>query len=112
MLDLIGSATLRRLIVIPLLALLLAACSSASPHFQRQSVQRIEVGNSIFDVRLRGSLAEAVRVNPQYAPRLGGIRHRAKQAMELASGCSVRNVLGDQALLVGQLDCASRETEK
>ncbi|APG45755.1 hypothetical protein PhaeoP97_00304 [Phaeobacter porticola] len=95
-----------------LLVLPLVACDTASPHFRGQALQRITVDGSVFDVRVRGTLAEAVRINPQYAPRLGPIRMRAAHAMELASGCMVSRVLGDQAVLVGQLDCPSGAIKK
>ncbi|KXF91684.1 hypothetical protein AT574_05800 [Phaeobacter inhibens] len=112
MCDLIRRAVRSRSIFMFLLAVLPAACDTASPHFRGQAVQRIKVESSVFEVRLRGSLAEAVRVNPQYAPRLGPIRKRAQRAMELASGCPVRDVLGDQAVLVGRLNCGSGEAAK
>ncbi|MEM7081107.1 MAG: hypothetical protein AAF513_21030 [Pseudomonadota bacterium] len=69
---------------------------------------RIEVDGSIFDVRVRGGLAEAVRMNPQYAPRLGPIGSRAGVAMAQASGCEVVGVLGDQSVTTGVLDCDNR----
>ena len=109
MCDLIRRAVQARSSVMFLRAVLPVACDTASPHFRGQAVQRITVEGSVFEVRLRGSLAEAVRVNPQYAPRLGPIRNRAQRAMEMASGCPVRDVLGDQAVLVGRLDCGSGE---
>ncbi len=112
MCDLIRRAVQSRSIFMFLLAVLPVACDTASPHFRGQAVQRITVESSVFEVRLRGSLAEAVRVNPQYAPRLGPIRKRAQRAMELASGCPVRDVLGDQAVLVGRLNCGSGEAAK
>ncbi|MFV1636579.1 MULTISPECIES: hypothetical protein [Phaeobacter] len=107
MFDPARSTVLFRSIFTFLLVVLLAACDTASPHFRGQTVQRIAVDGSVIDVRMRGRLAEAVRVNPQYAPRLGPIRGRAARAMELASGCSVGYVLGDQAVLVGRLDCVA-----
>ena len=81
------------------------ACSAPSPHFAGIAPTRIAVAGSVFDVRVRGELAESVRLNPQYAPRLGPIAGRAAVAMAFASGCEVRGVLGDQAVQLGQLDC-------
>ena len=49
--------------------------------------------------------AEAVRLNPQYAPRLGPIGDRAAFAMAQVSGCRVTGVLGDQVVITGVLDC-------
>ncbi|WP_372570464.1 hypothetical protein [Ruegeria jejuensis] len=88
--------------------LLVAACGAASPEFRGAPVTRLVVDGSVFDVRLRGDLAEAVRVNPQYAPRLGPIGPRAGIAMEQVSGCQVVGVLGDQAVMTGVLDCGGR----
>ena len=87
------------------LVIVLAACSGPDPHFRGQEVQRVTIEGSSFDVRLRGNLAEAIRVNPQYAPRLGPLRARAARAMEIVSGCKVTGVLGDQAQMTGLLDC-------
>lgn len=88
-----------------ILLLLLAACDTPSRHFHGVDPMRIEVDGSQFDVRVRGQLAEAIRVNPEYAPRFGPIRGRAAFAMARASGCVVREVSGDQALALGKLEC-------
>ncbi|MFU8862732.1 MAG: hypothetical protein ACNA7O_02375 [Rhodobacterales bacterium] len=85
--------------------LALAACDAPSPHFMGIAPTRVEVDGSLFAVRVKGRLAEAVRVNPQYAPRMGPIGERAARAMEQVSGCSVREIRGDQALILGILDC-------
>ena len=60
---------------------------------------------STFDVRVNDRLAEAIRTNPEYAPRFGPIRARARKAMEMVSGCAVKEVRGDQAQATGILDC-------
>ncbi|MFA3920268.1 hypothetical protein [Ruegeria hyattellae] len=91
-----------------LLPFALAACSTASPEFRGTPVTRVEVGGSVFDVRVRGGLAEAVRRNSQYAPRLGPIGPRAGSAMAQVSGCEVVGVLGDQAVMTGVLNCDRR----
>lgn len=95
-----------RILVIFLL-LFLAACTGSQGHFAGAEVTRVSLGGSLFEVRLRGNLAEAIRINPQYAPRLGSLRALAKQVMEAVSGCEVTGVLGDQALMIGVLDCPS-----
>lgn len=95
---------MRHLILICLLVL--TACNTPSWHFQGQRATRVTVQGSTFDVRVRGNLAEALRLNPEYAPRLGPLRERAARAMEEVSGCRVLQVLGDQTLLTGILDCA------
>lgn len=85
--------------------LMLAACSAGTPHFRGVPATRVAVNGSVFDVRVRGELAEAVRVNTQYAPRLGPIRDRAALAMAQVSGCPILDVLGDAAVTVGVLGC-------
>ena len=92
--------------VMPLF-MLLAACDTPAPYFKTSEVARIRVEASTFEVRVRGDLAEALRTNVQYAPRLGPIAARAQFAMEAVSGCRVSALRGDQARLVGQLDCGS-----
>ncbi|WP_193372583.1 hypothetical protein [Oceanicola sp. S124] len=67
----------------------------------------MSVRGDVFDVRLRGRLADAARRNPRYAPRLGPVGPRAAQAMELVSGCRVREIRGDAAMILGLLDCGT-----
>jgi hypothetical protein len=94
----------------PLLPLLislamLSACNTAGPHFRGLPATRITVEGSTFDVRVRGELAEAIRINAEYAPRFGPIQRRAGIAMAQVSGCTVKDVRGDQAQATGILDC-------
>jgi len=91
--------------LLAILVLMLAGCNSPSTSFRGVPAARIAVDGSVFDVRVRGTLAEAIRINPQYAPRFGPIRARAGLAMELVSGCPVTRVLGDQAQATGKLAC-------
>ncbi|XDA99162.1 hypothetical protein AB1M95_04435 [Sulfitobacter sp. LCG007] len=88
-----------------LAASLLGSCAVPGPYFERSGTTRVQSGGSVFDVRVRGRLAEAVRVNPQYAPRLGPLGLQAARAMSLVSGCAVTEVRGDQAVATGLLDC-------
>ncbi len=85
--------------------LAVSGCAGTDRPFRGAPVTRIAVAGSEFDVRVRGDLAEAVRRNPQYAPRFGPIRARAGFAMAQVSGCRVKSVLGDQAVALGVLDC-------
>ena len=87
------------------LLMLMSACNTAGPHFRGLPATRVTVEGSTFDVRVQENLAEAIRINPQYAPRFGPIRQRAGQAMEVVSGCKVKEVRGDQAQATGLLDC-------
>ena len=85
--------------------IVLATCNTAGPHFRGLPATTVTVDGSTFDIRVNGELAEALRTNIEYAPRFGPIRTRAGQAMELVSGCKVKEVRGDAALATGILDC-------
>ncbi len=91
--------------------LLLTGCDSGSRHFAGAPVSRVRIGDAVFDIRVKDELAEAVRRNAQYAPRLGPIRTQAGLAMQMVSGCRVVHVLGDQAVTLGLLDCDGRERD-
>jgi hypothetical protein len=82
-----------------------ASCNTAGPHFRGLPATTVTVEGSTFDVRVRGELAEAIRTNSEYAPRFGPIRERAGRAMEIVSGCEVKEVRGDQSLATGILRC-------
>lgn len=97
--------------MIAIIVLALAACNTAGSHFRGLPATRVTVEGSVFDVRVRGELAEALRVNPQYAPRLGRLHERARFAMARVSGCDVIRVSGDQAQLTGELSCDVRAPE-
>lgn len=83
----------------------LTACNTPSPAFRGLPPTRVTIEGSTFDVRVREDRAEAIRINPEYAPRFGPIRDRAAAAMAQVSGCEVNAVGGDQALAVALLDC-------
>ncbi|KIN78378.1 hypothetical protein [Sulfitobacter mediterraneus] len=96
---------MRRLVETMLLICGMSACNTAGPHFRGLPATRITVEGSTFDVRVRGELAEAIRINAEYAPRFGPIQRRAGIAMAQVSGCTVKEVRGDQAQATGILDC-------
>lgn len=91
-----------------ILILFVVGCGGPTRFFRDQTATRVTVDGSVFDVRVRGELAEAIRQNPQYAPRLGPIGGRAAFAMTKVSGCKVASILGDQAVILGLLDCNGR----
>ncbi|MFK7836038.1 MAG: hypothetical protein AB8B60_07450 [Sulfitobacter sp.] len=94
-----------RFILLLVCAVLLTGCNTPDPGFRGLPFKRMDVDGSVFDVRVHGGHAEALRVNPQYAPRFGPIRLRAATAIQWASGCRVVDVAGDQARATGRLDC-------
>ena len=67
----------------------------------------VTVEGSTFDVRVKGTVAEAIRTNLQYAPGMGQMGGRAAVAIEQVSGCTVKRFGGDQAVIFAELDCKS-----
>ncbi|PIE13262.1 MAG: hypothetical protein CSA70_06820 [Rhodobacterales bacterium] len=83
----------------------LAACDTPGPEFRGVDPVRITVGKSTFDIRVMDRKAEAIRVNTEWAPRLEAVAPRAIAAIEKVSGCDVRKLDGDQAMMVARLKC-------
>ena len=69
----------------------------------------VMVEGSTFDVRVKGTVAEAIRTNLQYAPGMGQMGGRASVAIEQVSGCKVKRFGGDQAVIFAELDCKSAQ---
>lgn len=90
-------------LLIPLL--LLMACNGPSPQFRNIEASRVVIDGSVFDVRVKGRRAEAVRINRQYAPRMGVVGVKAGLAIEAVSGCRVKRIEGDQAMIRASLAC-------
>ena len=89
---------------------LLTGCNTAGPYFRGLPATTITVDGSTFDVRVNGKLAEAIRTNVEYAPRFGLIRARAGKAMEMVSGCKVKELRGYQAQATGILNLSQLGT--
>jgi len=87
---------------------LLASCSSPHPVFMSSQEQVVEVEGSRFTVRIKGELAEAIRTNFEFVPKISDTFPKAAKAMEIASGCTVvpNSMKGDPALMVAKLDCS------
>lgn len=88
-----------------IILLCLAACDIPGPGFRDVPVTRVRVGPSIFDIRVAGLRAEAIRLTPEPAPRLASVAPRGVRAIEAVSGCRVRRLDGDAALMTAWLDC-------
>lgn len=93
--------------LVPLCLLLIAACDTSSPAFRGVEPVRIKVGQSMFDIRVQGRRAEAIRLNAEWAPRLEAVAPRAVAAIEAVSRCRVDRLDGDQALMTARLDCGA-----
>lgn len=84
-----------------------SACNTPVARFQDVPPVRVEVGQSVFEVRIAGPWAQAIRLTPEWAPRPAAVLPRAVLAMERVSGCRVARLGGDQAVFVAQLDCGA-----
>lgn len=84
---------------------LLSGCDMPSPAFSGIDPVRVVVDGSVFDIRIKANKAEALRLNMEYAPRLGVIGLRAGFAIEQVSGCTVTRIDGDAALVHATLRC-------
>lgn len=83
----------------------LAACNTPGLGFGGIDPVRITVQGSVFDVRIDGNRAEAIRTNTQWAPRLEAVAPQGVAAIETVSGCRVRKLDGDAAQMTARLDC-------
>ena len=94
-----------RHIILILSFIVFAACNTPSMGFRGIEPVTLTVEGSNFDVRVNGTRAEAIRTNMQYASRMGPMGDRAYVAIEKVSGCIVKRFVGDQAVIVTELDC-------
>lgn len=87
--------------------LLAAACNVPSPAFRGLAPVRTSVGESVFDVRIRGRHAQAIRVSREWAPRTASVAPRAAAAIAAVSGCDAPRLWGDQAMIEAVLICTA-----
>ena len=106
LLTLCGKIDAMRWLSVPCL-LCLIGCNAPSLEFRGLPATRVTVEGAVFDVRHRDTRAEAIRINPQYAPRLGPLGAQAAVAMRAVSGCAVTKIRGDAAVMHGKLECGS-----
>lgn len=90
-----------------LLIIFLGGCGGASPAFFGVDPVRVHAGGHVFDIRVDGRRAEAVRRNMVWLPRLASVGVPAVGAIEAVSGCRVDRLTGDQAMMRATLDCGS-----
>lgn len=97
----------KRLVLGPVLGMMLASCSSSHPAFMGVEATVVEVQGSTFQIRIKEELAEAIRTNFEYVPKIGDTFPKAKIAIEMVSGCTVvpDSMRGDPALMVARLKC-------
>lgn len=94
---------MRKVLIVFCLPLL--SCNTPSPRFAGAPVQRVQIAQSIFDVRIKDRRAEAIRLNSEWAPRLEAVAPRARAAIRQVSGCEVARLRGDAAMILADLKC-------
>ena len=85
----------------------LAACNTRSIGFRGIDPVTVTVERSTSDVRVKGTVAEAICTKMQYAPRMGQMGGGALVAIGQGSGCKGKRFGGDQAVIFAELDCKS-----
>ncbi len=87
--------------------LALAGCNTPPLGFAGVDPVRVQVERSVFDVRVRGDRAHALRLNPEYTNSLAAVAPRARRAIQQASGCRVveGSVAGDAIFVTAALEC-------
>lgn len=107
LLTILGRPWTMRYVLLAFVALVQIGCNTPSRDFRGLEAVQITVAGSTFDIRVKGNRAEAIRINSEYAPRLSGIAPKAFVAIERVSGCKVRRLGGDQALIHATLRCGN-----
>lgn len=85
----------------------LGACNTPPLGYAGIDPERVSIGKSTFDVRLKDGQAQAIRINSEFAPNLNYVAPRARAAMEQVSGCKVADgsMVGDSIVISADLDC-------
>lgn len=105
--------SLRRAPVLLALSLgVLAACDTGTPPYFGIPPQRAEAGGMVFDVRVNGLMAEALRQEIMWPPSHEAVALRAAEAMRAVTGCAVLEVRGDPSVVEGRLQCGDRTAPK
>ena len=64
-----------------------------------------KVGGMAFTVRHHGTEAEAIRTSRHWRPDTETVARNARTAIEAATGCKVKRLDGDAAILTARLTC-------
>lgn len=88
-----------------ILCVTLMACNTPGLAFRGIAPVRIQVGQSVFDVRVDGTRAQAIRVTPEWVSWFASVAPRGAAAIAEVSGCRVTRLQGDQAVMVADLAC-------
>lgn len=91
----------------PLLVLCLglAGCDSPSPQFMGAPQAEVTVDGMRFSVHRRGDAVEVYRLGFIFRPSEAEVLAKAERAILMTTGCAVRHLNGDQALIKATLRC-------
>jgi hypothetical protein len=92
--------------VLLLAPFLLAACDSPSLSMAGANSEQVQVGGMTFGVHYRGTEAEVLRLNRDWRPSFAEVSANARIAVQQVTGCRVRDITGDPAILKATLDCS------
>lgn len=95
---------MRWVVMFPLVLILSCCDTPGLRHMGVAPLQR-SVGGMSFDIRVRDNLAEAIRTNSMWRPRMSEVAKNGSQAIAQATGCHVAWVRGDPSVLLAGLDC-------
>lgn len=87
------------------IVLILAGCDSPSLAFQDVPARSVTIEDSTFSVRVKDDRAEAMRVSREWLPRESVVMQRASRAIANVSGCDIKKMDGDQAIIRARLNC-------
>ncbi len=98
-----------RVLTVLIVGLGLTACDSPSPQFRTQDTTTTEVTveGSLFKIHRRENWVESYRTSFEALPNVSKILRRAKVAIELGTGCPIRegSLTGDQGIQRAELNC-------
>lgn len=90
---------------------LCAACGASTvPQLRGLPPQTVTIEGSVFDIRMRGTKAEAIRTNFEFPAKYGPIRRKAITAIESLTLCKVGKTRGDPSVVIAELDCPEKDT--
>lgn len=89
------------------LLLMIAACDSPSPWYDKASGKTEIVSGYTFRVHSNGRRAQAIRVSRERRPHVALVVPAAMIAIERATGCAILRdrAKGDTNVIVAQIDC-------
>jgi len=87
----------------------LAACDTGTPAYMGLAAQRVEVAGMVYDVRVQGLMAEALRQNVMGPRSQEDLALSAAAAMRSVTGCDVLQLRGDPSVMEGRLKCGDEE---